>query len=561
MIMQRFRILSIFLILAFLISLQTTAQRIVKNYEKEWVQVDAFVKRELPKSALTQVKKIYLLAKKEKQDAQIIKALVYMTGLQEQVTENGGVNSLDDIEKEISTATEPAKSILNSMLADMYWNYYQQHRWQLYNRTNTSAFRKDDIPTWTADDFHKRISDLYLQSVKNASLLQETNLNAYDAIIVKGNVRHLRPTLFDLLAHRALNYFKNDERDITRPAFAFEIDQDAAFDPAADFIHHKFITKDSLSLEYKALLLYQQLISFHLNDARPDALIDVDIERIEFVNEKGVQDNKKELYLAALNHLAHQYENIPAASQALYLIAQQYNEDASNYQPYGDTTHRYDRIKAKEICERVLTQKDSSEGKINCYNLLNEINKKDFKFSVEKVNIPNQPFRVLIQYRNFNPLYLRLIKADEKLKTDLDNYYDEKFWSKIVSATAIRSWEQELPGTNDLQQHAVEIKINPVPAGDYLLLAGTNKNFDQKNSVLGARLFYVSNISYVNNGQNYFVLHRETGQPLVNAVVNIWEPKYDARASKNIKEKTSSYKTDEKGFFKLERKKEPSYGY
>jgi hypothetical protein len=560
MIMQPVKPLSIFITFVFFVSLQATAQRIVKNYEKEWKQVDAFVKKELPKSALDQVKKIYQLAKKEKQSAQIIKALVYMTGLREQVTENSAVKSIDDVEREISTATEPAKSILNSLLAETYWNYYQQHRWQLYNRTNTGGFRKDDIATWTADDFHEKISDLYLQSIKNASLLQQTKLNAYDAIIVKGNVRHLRPTIFDLLAHRALNYFKNDERDITRPAYAFEINQAAAFDPAADFIHHKFITKDSLSLEYKALLLYQQLISFHLNDTRPDALIDADIERIEFVNEKGVQENKKELYLAAMNHLTHQYENISAASQALYVIAQQYNEDASTYRPYGDTTHRYDRIKAKEICERVLAQKDSSEGKINCYNLLDEINKKDFKFSVEKVNIPDQPFRALIQYRNFNQLYLRLIKADEKLKTELDNYYEEKFWSKIVSATAIRSWEQGLPATNDMQQHAVEIKIDSLPVGDYLLLASTNKNFDQKNSVLGARLFYVSNISYVNNGQNYFVLHRETGQPLINAAVNIWEQRYDAKTSKYFKEKTDSYKTDEKGYFKLERKKEQAYG-
>ena len=103
---------------------------------------------------------------------------------------------------------------------------------------------------------------------------------AYDANYFKGNVRHLRPTLFDLLAHRALDYFKNDERDITKPAYAFEINQASAFDPAADFIHRKFETDDSLSLEQKALLLYQQLISFHLNDANPDALVDVDIERI-----------------------------------------------------------------------------------------------------------------------------------------------------------------------------------------------------------------------------------------------------------------------------------------
>jgi hypothetical protein len=557
------------LILSTFITTQISAQPIVKNYEKEWKQVDAFIKKELPKSALEQVKKIYQQAKKEKQDVQVIKALVYMTGLQNEITENSEVAAISDIEKEITIANEPAKSILTSLLAEMYWNYYQQHRWQLYERTNTQNFKKEDIATWTADDLHKKIGELYLQSIKNSTLLQQTRLEAYDAIIVKGNVRHLRPTLFDLLAHRALRYFKNDERSITKPAYSFEINQAAAFDPAADFIHHKFITKDSLSLEHKALLLYQQLIAFHLNDAKSDALLDADIDRIEFVNEKGVLENKKQLYLIALNHIAHQYENIPAASQAWYLIAKQYDTDASTYQPYGDTTHRFDRLKAKEICEKVLMQKampagrqDSSEGKINCNNLLNEINKKYLQFWVEKVNTPNQPFRTLIQYKNFSQLYLRLIKADEKLKNELENYYDDKFWNRITTAAPMRSWEQGLPVTNDIQQHAVEIKIDALPSGDYLLLASTDKNFDVKKSLLGARLFYVSNISYVNNGQSYFILHRETGQPLASAAVQVWEQRYDYKTSKNIKVKTSSYKTDDKGYFKFERKKDPnSYSY
>ena len=59
------------------------AQSPIKLYEKEWKKVDELVsKKNLPKSALTEVKKIYSLDKKEKQDAQVIKALIYMTGLQ-----------------------------------------------------------------------------------------------------------------------------------------------------------------------------------------------------------------------------------------------------------------------------------------------------------------------------------------------------------------------------------------------------------------------------------------------------------------------------------------------
>ena len=99
-------------------------------------------------------------------------------------------------------------SILKSLEAEIYQTYFNNARWQIYDRTETIQFKKDDLATWSADDFFKKIGELYLQSIKNEKLLQETKLAIYDAIIIKGNVRHLRPTLYDLLVHRALEYFK-----------------------------------------------------------------------------------------------------------------------------------------------------------------------------------------------------------------------------------------------------------------------------------------------------------------------------------------------------------------
>ena len=178
-------------------------------------------------------------------------------------------------------------------------------------------------------------------------LLQQTKLEPFDAIIIKGNVRHLRPTLFDLLAHRALTYFENDERDITKPAYAFEIDQASAFDPAADFIHRKFTTKDSLSLRIPCIIDLSKTDCISFKRYKPDALIDADIHRIEFVRNKSVHPDKDQLYFNAINHIAHQYENIPAAAQAWYLVAAYYENKADKYKPYGDTTHRFDQNKSK----------------------------------------------------------------------------------------------------------------------------------------------------------------------------------------------------------------------
>ncbi|MBK7291376.1 MAG: hypothetical protein IPI78_14695 [Chitinophagaceae bacterium] len=87
-------------------------------------------------------------------------------------------------------------------------------------------------------------------------------------------------------------------------------------------------------------------------------------------------------------------------------------------------------------------QKDSSEGRINYYNLLNSINNPSLQFTVEKVNVPDQPFRTLIQYKNINTLYLRIVKADDNLKKLLETQYDNRFWTAIADAKADKSWQQ-----------------------------------------------------------------------------------------------------------------------
>ena len=536
------------------------SQTPAKTYEKEWKKIDELItKKRLPKTALAEVKKIYALAKKENQDAQLAKAVVYMIGLQKETREENESAAIREIEKEIAVTKEPVVSIFNSLLADVYLNYFYQNRWQLYDRTETKQFKKEDIKTWTVADFHKKISELYFQSIKNEKLLQQTRLKSFDEIILQGNVRHLRPTLYDLLAHRALEYFKSDERDIDKPAYAFEMDQAAAFDPAADFVKRMFITKDSLSLKHKALLVYQKLVAFHLLDTKPDALLDADIQRLQFVHEHSTHPEKDSLYRLALNHLINQYGNMPAASQASYLLAHEYNSDADKYQPFSDTTHQFARVKAKEICEKIISQKDSSEGKINCINLLNQIKTKELKFNIEKVNGPNLAFRSLIQYRNLDKVFLRLIKADEKI-SDLLNYYDEKTWAQLLRMPVIRNWQQSLPSTSDYQTHKTEIKIDELPVGEYILLAASD-NFS-KDAIIGARIFHVSNISFVNNENDYFLLHRETGAPLSNASVQVWVNSYDQKQSKFLRQKNQLYKTDDKGYFKFNKPKEDySYTY
>ncbi|MCH5599056.1 hypothetical protein [Niabella ginsengisoli] len=79
-----------------------------------------------------------------------------MTQLQTENRDENHIASITEIEKEIATAKEPVTSLLNSYVAGLYQQYFSMNRYKFYNRTNTASFNKDDIATWTVDDFHKK---------------------------------------------------------------------------------------------------------------------------------------------------------------------------------------------------------------------------------------------------------------------------------------------------------------------------------------------------------------------------------------------------------------------
>lgn len=543
----------LFLALSTLFLFTATAQQKMTTYDKAWKKIDSLIQQKgLPASALTEVNKLYAQAQKENNHAQLIKALIYRAQLRDIKEEEPRQATIRELEAEAAKAVEPARSILQNLTASLYWGYFQQNRWQLYNRTATVNFNKTDIATWGIDDFHKKISELYLASLKNEKLLQQTRLEPFDPIIIKGTARYLRPTLFDLLANHALAYFKTDERNINKPADAFEIDDPPAFAAARSFAAHRFIVADSISLHAKALQLYQRLISFHLNDAKPDALIDIDIDRLSFVHEYAVMDNKKELYRKALEQITEVHGNLPIAAQAWFLLADTYFNEGATYDPLKDTTHRYALLKAKEICEKVIAQKESSEGKANCINLLNSILRRTINLQTELVNVPNQPFRALVTYRNVTQLYFRVVKMDKKTKDNLGTEtWGDDYWKKLTSLPVLKTFTQRLPDTKDYQQHRTEIKAEGLPVGEYAFIVSTNMDFGLTNNPLAIHAFYVSNLAYINKGNDYFVLDRETGAPVARAAVQVWYRNYDYNTRKDVERQGENMFTDKNGYFAL----------
>ncbi|WP_300599165.1 alpha-2-macroglobulin family protein [Niabella sp.] len=542
----------IFLLLIILFTCMKPNAQTIKNYETEWNTVEKYINKGLPASALTTVKEIYTRAKAGHQEAQQVKALIYMNRLQGENRENNELISIVELEKEAAASKGSVNALLNSYLAGVYQSYFNRNRYKLYNRTNTAGFQKSDPATWTVDDFIQKISSLYLQSLKDEALLRRVQLADYDALIQKGNTRNLRPTLYDLLAFRALGYFQNPERSVTQPAYKFEINQPVAFAPAADFAATRFETRDTLSLSFKALKLYQKLLQFHLNDSKPDAFIDADISRLQFVYQHAVLPDKETRYYAALEKITQQYEAYPAAAQARYLMAR-WHYDQAQLPNNSKNPENRDMITAKNILEKIIAKKEKSEGSTNANNLLLQMQQPAFSFQLEKVNLPRIPFRILVSYKNVPTVYLRAIKATEALKAAVQNRNGEdKYWTQLAAATPVQTREQALPASDDYRSHSAEIKAEGLPAGEYFIFASLNKAFTQDKNILAFQLVYYSAISYVNRNSDFFVLDRNSGQPLEAAKVTIWQKQYDYKTSTYQRTKLEEVVTDKNGHFRMD---------
>ena len=118
MMIKIIRVLSVLTIMFLFFSINSFAQVKNPDYAGQWKKTDELVNKGLTKSALEEVQKIYITAKNDKNDPQIIKALLYQLTLTQNIEENANVKSIAIIEKEISHSKEPAKSILHSITAE-----------------------------------------------------------------------------------------------------------------------------------------------------------------------------------------------------------------------------------------------------------------------------------------------------------------------------------------------------------------------------------------------------------------------------------------------------------
>lgn len=494
------------------------------DYNKLWKQVEAFEREELPKSALQIVEQIEALAIKDQNQTQQIKTLLFKSKFALILEEDAQLKIVNSFKTAISNKPAPIKNVLENMLATIYWQYFQQNRYKFYNRTKVADKTvATDFRTWDLQTLFNEIQWHYQQSLKNKELLQQEDLTAYSSILnEQTDSKRYRPTLYDLLAHNALEFYQTHENSITKPAYKFEIDDEAYLSDSKTFSKLELRSKDSTSLELQALKIYQDLIQFHLKNNQLEALTDVNILRYNFVKEHATFQNKDSLFIEAYKTEAERIKTHEASGLYQFEIANLYYQQGQEYQSGTNKTNRWKIKDAEQLCNSIIKRFPKSRAAEKSNILLEQIHQESLNILSESYLPIQLDAKVLVTYKNLNTLDFNVYKLSEnQFKTFSKTYKQEEQLKFINKLKADASWKSELKNELDFQQHSTEILLPKLDNGRYLIVAKTNN----KQNTFAFNTFQVTNIAVVEktelDKQVYQFIDRTNGKPLSNLDIQI----------------------------------------
>lgn len=505
------------------------------DYADDWKIVDSLQKQGLFKSAMEKTEAIQARAKRDKNAPQIVKAILFRGKFMTMLEEDGLTKAILTIEKESLAASQPEKSVLQSILGQLYSVYLQNQGWNLGDRTPIPDGEGGDILTWSAAQIEKHTLELNTASVAQEELLKMVPVEQFRDITTESQNDSvgktlLRPTLFDLLAQRALEHFSNERSYLTEPAYAFQLNSPEDFADWSVFQDRKYETQDITSGKWMAIQLFQKLIRAHdprsagNQTAAKAALFEVELRRLQFVLNNSTLENKNELYRKALEKLKKEAENHPFDGEVVRALA--------SYIYYLETGDKGANAKtAVAELEAAISRHPDTYGAALCKQLLREIQATMLTTNVEEVNLPNQNILVQVGYRNLKKVWVKVVKSD----FDQDKWagipWDQQFtYLNGLRPVQSRAWDIQNPG--DYQQHQTEIALDGLPFGNYWVFVSENADFKHEKGRVVYANFSISNlasVSYNELGQTRFVLaHRNLGTPLVGVKLDFFERDYNS---------------------------------
>jgi hypothetical protein len=512
------------------------------KHEAQWKQVDEAVNKGLPKTAIERINPLIEEAMRDKDYPEAIRAIAKKIALEGIIQGNKPEEKITRMDAEIAKAPKEMAPVMEAILANWYWHYFQQNRWRFMRRTGTAQAPGKDFTTWDLPRLFAEIDKHYTQALAAEAELKKTAIAQYDGLLEKGTMPDsYRPTLYDFVAQEALTFYTSGEQAAAKPEDAFELAAGSPiFAPADEFLAWKLESSDSQSPLVKAILLYQEILRFHQKDTDQAAFLDANLARLVLGYNKAVGEEKAARYKAALKHFVDRFGDHEVSAQARYhwalVLQQEGNVSGTLRVPSGGGTRSVpdtdNLVEAHRLAEQGARAFPETAGGKLCYNLQQQIEAKSSAAVTERVWTEPWP-KIQVRYRNVSKVYFRAVRDDwlawMNTSRGQPEWLDDGARRALLVKKPDLAWSQDLPATADYRERTEELPApKDLKPGFYYLLASHDANFSEADNVVSFTDFWVSSLALVlrtrwgDTQMEGFVLDANSGEPIEGAQVQIY---------------------------------------
>lgn len=513
------------LLLLFYITQTSTAQNKKKmNFEKQWKTVEEFEQKSLPQSAAKLTDSILNQAIIEKNKPQIIKAIIHQAKYQLDIDAQNDTlifSNLNQILQE--TNDEIEKSVVHSLLAELYLQYYQVNQWNISQRTELKNFVPEDLKVWSRNIFNDKIKEHLNASLSQKKLLEKTKIDSYAEILNLGkDSRRFYPTFYDFLMRRAINIFAqiDTDKDLSQKLAQKQIDPKSLFETAPRFVKLNF-NLDPEDDPLQTLRVYQQhLISLQERGLNASVVL-TELDKLDYL--QRLSSAHKKYALPQLQQMLQQWLNEPISIEIADKIAEIYSDEINEQS-------------APEAAETVQKQKklfDFLNQQIDRYpdyerisllqNRLAQLTQPQFSVNGNKTFLLKSEKNITLKYKNIGSAKAKLYKLESPAEVMMLQR-NSKFTPK---RTFIREFSISLPQLEPYRLTETSIELDVNEAGIYELNIVAESSTDEIDAGSGF-YFSVSDLTVFSrlvakDQYEFFAVDRATGKPVKDAKINIYK--------------------------------------
>ena len=509
-----------------------------ESYETLWKTFDEHMKNSLPESAEKVLVEIEQKAEKDKDQVQLLKVILYRRKVMyETVEENPEEAYLQYALSQLDRLETAEQALLHEEIAALYADYLKDNEYTIQdNLAIDGSLDGVAMKYWDRRTFENLIAQHYTEALQPVKALRKKATKDYLCLYESPQKNYIEyePTLFDFIFHRVAKYYREEaDADDLLP----EWDTQLWWLEDKDFV--KADLGDSDKPIIHCLKLFQSLIAENKGDVR----LYNDFKRYAFVNGIVGDHDRYQQALRSLMDNNKKSKQYPELANCLAQdLIQQYQSNTN------DSTYLDNYRKAAEICRETIQNYPDSNV---CKGTLAFLTHPHFEFSLNKIQLPHENIPVVVEYRNLEHPYYKIVKVRQDELERLYSLKEKDFYEEMMKRPAVAEQTLNLTAETDYLTHSTLIALPPLNEGLYYIIGKT----DAKGKIIPSQMFKirieVSQLGYIIDSKpNLFTLvtvDRKTGHPQEGVTVEITRRKYNHKTSEYETIRVATEKSDRDG--------------